>query len=111
MEEIYKFWGRESSPGKCSSVEIKILHKSRLTAVDFKKNKRDCQTECILMFRNTSFLVLSCEVIVSIHFLSALISLELSANNKQINKRAMEFSFQDYLKCFSFAAVWSKSRV
>lgn len=35
MEEIYKFWGRESSPGKCSSVEIKILHKSRLTAVDF----------------------------------------------------------------------------
>lgn len=45
MEEIYKFWGCESSPGKCSSVEIKILQKSRSTAVDFcfknKKKKKE----------------------------------------------------------------------
>lgn len=35
MEEIYKFGGCEISPGKLSSVEIKILHKSRSTAADF----------------------------------------------------------------------------
>lgn len=77
----------------------------------FQKTKKDCQTEHILIFLNTSFLILSFEVILSIHFLSILISLEISANNKQIHKRAMEFSFQDYLKCFSFAVIWSKARV
>jgi len=51
MEEVYKFGECESSPGKCSSVEIKTLHKSRSTAVDFfSKNQKYCQTEHILMF-------------------------------------------------------------
>lgn len=34
----------------------------------FQKNKKDCQTEHILIFLSTSFLILSFEVILSIHF-------------------------------------------
>lgn len=107
MEENCKFWGCESSPGKCSSIEIKILRKSGSTAVDFcfKKIKKDCQTLHILMFWNTSFKILSFEGILWICFLSILISLEGSASNKQINKKDVEFSFQDYWKCFSFAVI------
>lgn len=51
MEEIYKFWGCESSPGKCSSVEIKILYKAgQLQETFASKIKLDCQTEHILIF-------------------------------------------------------------
>lgn len=113
MEEIYKFWECEGSPGKSNFVEIKILHKSKSTAVDFcfkkkkktrKRKRKKAVRQCILMLWNVFFLKF---LALKLFFQFMFIYSDLSRSKC---KQKMEFHFQDYLKYFRFCSNLDQSQ-